>query len=140
MAKLNSTDDSKQMILERKDISMAKIQVLERAYPLPEREYQKLIGFGSAGCKDWAKRLLFIGIGIAIRHISVLLFFLYSFKTTNNKNDVKMDLTTIDFITLSLFFGLSIILYLIGCHYKNDKDKFIDKLSDFYKETDNTQS
>lgn len=122
------------MILERKDIATTGIPVLESGYLLVEIDFYKLIDSNSSGYKGWAKSIFLIAIGIGIKLILILLVFLYSFKTTHNKNDVKLDITWTDVIYLAIPLVLSIILYLIGKYIKNDNDRLVDKIKTFYKE------
>lgn len=122
------------IVIDNKEVKIDSIKILEQAYPLAEKDFNKLISNSSVGCKDWAKRIFFISLGLAIKILGVLIIFFYTFIKTNDKNEVKLQLQSLDIVVLIIGILLFLILFIAGKVFKNDRDHLITRLRDFYNE------
>jgi hypothetical protein len=104
--------------------------IISTFYFLERHEFQTLSRSG-LGAKDWAKRLLFVGVGLLIPVLGKVVAFFIAFSTTTIPNDKVVLNTNIqlwEIISVVSAFFFSLVLCIIGHFYKNEKDRLIDKI------------
>lgn len=110
------------------------IGIIRKPYLLEKAEFQALSKH-DVGFKEWAKRMLIISIGLAINLVSKIISFLYTFENTSNeasKLELELGIRNWEWIALGLALVSSVILYILGRCFKNDRDILIEKIQYFY--------
>lgn len=121
------------IVLNDNSIETEKIVQLGIVYPLTEVNFYKIKN-GASGFKDWAKRLLFISIGWSIKVLSVVIIFLTLYSSTEKTNtELKLDVEAWELVSIGIALVLCGITYLCGTKFKNDRDKTMTQIDDFFK-------
>lgn len=115
-----------------KEISTGRVKILNEAYPLQESDFEKLISPG-LGFNDWSRRFILISLGAIVIFISKISNFLYNFGSHKDKNEAILDIKDYEWIAILISLGLSVLLFVFGCIFKNKRDRIIEHIKNFYK-------
>jgi hypothetical protein len=119
----------KPIIIVPEDITAIDLRILKSAYALDETDFNILVGH-STGFKDWAKRILFISIGWAIKLVSIFIIFLFALFSdkTQDKNSLAIGIDLWEILALGIALFTCCVLFFCGYLWMNPKDKKIKEI------------
>lgn len=123
---------NQKIVLKKDEIQTKEILILQRAYPLDEHNFNKLLK-KSSGCKDWAQKFLFLSIGWGIKILSAFIVFLTAYHTAQVKNNIVLDIKDWELYSIVIGIVIWLILFFVGKYVKDEKDILIEKINSFYR-------
>ncbi|MDP4268942.1 MAG: hypothetical protein Q8909_02325 [Bacteroidota bacterium] len=122
------------IILNPNEARTKEILLLQPTYLLDENNFNKLIK-GSSGCKDWAQKFLFMSLGWIFKIVSAFIAFLIAFNASKNKENIEIEVKSWEYISVGLGLFVCIVLYIIGCFVKNERDKLIESIKNHFRKS-----
>lgn len=124
-------------IFNESELMSSNILIQIRCYPMTEDKFNKLIN-NSSKLGAYSKDVLFIGIGIAIKVISVWAIVIYkSHHDSNNIREIISKIDTWEYLAIIICLFLSLILKLLSKCIVTDRDNLIKSIRRFYNEGSN---
>lgn len=125
--------------LPRDGVKDHDIGIISKFYLLERYEFQTLSQPGT-GLKDWARRILFIGIGMSFPIMGKIIAFLIAFSSVTVPEEKLLLEIGIQTWEIYSFLGAlvcGLLLWFLGKFVKNEKDRLIDTIGKNLKEGSN---
>ena len=116
------------------ELMSSNILIQMRCYPMTEDKFYRLID-NSSKLGTYSKDILFIGIGIAIKVLSIWGLIIYN--SHNNSNNIKELISKIDtweYLAIGFCLVASLVLKIISICIVTDRDNLIKSIKRFYTE------
>ena len=124
---IKNKDIDETIVFDQDEIKSGKFKLKVDFYPIPESEFETLIGLGT-GLKGWIGRLFLIIFGSLIVLIAKYIDFQIKYSNADDKNKILLEIESYEYIAIGITLAFILIFFLVSTIYKNKKDKLISKI------------